>query len=171
MWTVELSVMVLMIAINGVLAGYEIALASLPVSRLRHLARDNRTGAAAALSMKENMEASLAAVQLGITLVGAVAAATGGAGAEEKVAPWLQSRPGAGWVVGGGLELAQLKARSGLDLHADLPPGGARTVSDWVSGHLGRAVRGGDVVERGGLRVVVRKARRYKVQEAQLGKV
>ncbi len=41
--------------------------------------------------MKENMEASLAVVQLGITLVGAIAAATGGAGAEETLAPWLEA--------------------------------------------------------------------------------
>jgi putative hemolysin len=40
--------------------------------------------------MKEKIEASLAAIQLGITLVGAVAAATGGAGAEESLAPLLR---------------------------------------------------------------------------------
>jgi putative hemolysin len=42
--------------------------------------------------MKENVEASLAAIQLGITLFGAVAAATGGASAEEEIAPWLATR-------------------------------------------------------------------------------
>ena len=36
------------------------------------------------------MEASLAVVQLGITLVGAIAAATGGAGALEMIAPWFE---------------------------------------------------------------------------------
>ena len=39
--------------------------------------------------MKKNMEASLAVVQLGITLFGAVAAATGGAGAQESIEPRL----------------------------------------------------------------------------------
>jgi putative hemolysin len=39
--------------------------------------------------MKQSIEASLAVVQLGITLVGAVAAATGGAGAEETIEPVL----------------------------------------------------------------------------------
>jgi putative hemolysin len=47
--------------------------------------------------MKQKMEASLAVVQLGITLVGAVAAATGGAGAEETIEPALRS---AGFSVG-----------------------------------------------------------------------
>jgi hypothetical protein len=42
------------------------------------------------------------------------------------------------------------------------------TFSDWVAGHLGRKVCGGDVLERNGLRVLVRKIRRQKVLEAQL---
>lgn len=90
MWGVELVVMVSMIAVNSVFAGYEIALASISVSRLQVMIRENRTGARAALYMKENMEGSLATVQLGITLVGAIAAATGGAGAEAKIVPLLQ---------------------------------------------------------------------------------
>jgi len=89
MWTFELVVMLVMIAFNGVFASYEIALASVGVARLDSLARDNHAGAAAALRMRTNMEGSLAVVQLGITLVGAVAAATGGAGAEEMIQPWL----------------------------------------------------------------------------------
>ncbi len=97
MWTVELIVVVTMIALNSVFAGYEIALASVSVGRLEMLARERRTGAAAALRMKENIEASLAVVQLGITLVGAIAAATGGAGAQESIEPLLREwglRPG-----------------------------------------------------------------------------
>ena len=90
MWGVELVVMVSMIAVNSLFAGYEIALASISLSRLHVLVRENRAGARAALYMKENMEGSLATVQLGITLVGAVAAATGGAGAEAKIVPLLQ---------------------------------------------------------------------------------
>lgn len=86
----ELLVIVGMIAINSLLAAYEIALASVPVSRLHALVGDNRAGARAALYMKQNMAGSLATVQLGITLVGAIAAATGGAGAEAKLVPLLQ---------------------------------------------------------------------------------
>jgi putative hemolysin len=90
MWGVELIVMVGMIAINSLFAGYEIALASISTSRLHVLVRDNRLGARAALYMKENMEGSLATVQLGITLVGAIAAATGGVGAETRIVPVLR---------------------------------------------------------------------------------
>lgn len=90
MWGIELAIMMSMIAVNSLFAGYEIALASISFSRLQMLVRENRTGARAALYMKENMEGSLATVQLAITLVGAIAAATGGAGAESKIVPLLQ---------------------------------------------------------------------------------
>jgi putative hemolysin len=75
---------------------------------------------------------------------------------------------GASWVAGGGVPIERLQAATGIDLSAEAPPGGIRTLSDWVSGHLGREVRGGDVVERGAVRVVVRKVLRKKVQEAYL---
>ncbi len=90
MWTFELLVVALMIAFNSIFASYEIALASIGLGRLHALAAENKGGAAAALRMKEKMEASLAVVQLGITLVGAIAAATSGAGAEELLEPRLR---------------------------------------------------------------------------------
>ncbi|MBM3982450.1 MAG: HlyC/CorC family transporter, partial [Planctomycetes bacterium] len=91
---VELLVIVLMIGFNAVFAAYEIALAAVSQARMRVLAGEHRRGADAAAYMKENVEASLSAVQLGITLFGAVAAATGGAGAGETIAPWLRERFG-----------------------------------------------------------------------------
>lgn len=80
-----------MLVLNGLLAAYEIALASVRVDRLKTLAENRRRGAAAALRMKGRTERSLAVVQLGITLVGAIAAATGGASAEETLAPLLEN--------------------------------------------------------------------------------
>jgi len=94
MWGIELAVMATMIGINSVFAGYEIALASVSLGRLKRLAEDRRRGAKVAVHMKQNMEASLAVVQLGITLVGAIAAAVGGAGALEDLAPALVRRYG-----------------------------------------------------------------------------
>jgi len=87
MWTIELIVIGVLIVFNGVFAGYEIALASIDSDWLRWLSAERRRGSAAALRMKQKMEASLAVVQLGITLVAAAAAATGGAGAEETIEP------------------------------------------------------------------------------------
>ena len=94
MWTLELAVMLLMIALNAIFAAYELALASVTTGRLKLLVDEQHRGARTALYMKQNMEASLATVQLGITLVGAVAAATGGAGAEEKLSPAYQEQWG-----------------------------------------------------------------------------
>ena len=91
MWGLELGIVLVMIMINSIFAAYEIALASVSFGRLTALSREHRTGAAAAARMKDKMEASLAVVQLGITLVGVIAAATGGAGAEESIEPWLKS--------------------------------------------------------------------------------
>ncbi|HUG67015.1 MAG TPA: hemolysin family protein [Pirellulaceae bacterium] len=94
MWGFEMVVMTLMIGVNAIFAAYEIALASATPARLRRLSEEHRLGAHDALHMKENMEGSLAVVQLGITLVGAVAAAVGGAGAGEKLTPWIVSATG-----------------------------------------------------------------------------
>ena len=94
MWGIGLALIAGMIAVNALFAAYEIALASLSVSRLHVLIGLNQSGAKAALDMKENIERSLATVQMGITLVGAVAAATGGAGAQDKLIPFLQGTLG-----------------------------------------------------------------------------
>lgn len=94
MWGMELAVMAIMIVLNGFFAAYEIALASVTLARLQALAEQHRLGAKAAVAMKQSMEGSLAVVQLGITLVGVIAAATGGAGAAEEVAPLLEDRFG-----------------------------------------------------------------------------
>lgn len=87
----ELLIVVAMIFVNGVFASYEIALASVSVARLQSLVQDKRRGASAALYMKQEIEKSLAVVQLGITLVGLIAGATSGASATEDLAPVLQT--------------------------------------------------------------------------------
>jgi putative hemolysin len=75
------------------------------------------------------------------------------------------------WIVGGGIGLARLKELTGIDLAADPPPTGATTLSDWILGHLGHAVAGGEVIQLHGIRVMVRKIRRQKVLEAQVSRV
>jgi putative hemolysin len=85
----ELVVIVLMLALNAVFAAYEMGLASISRARIAVLVNDRRKGAAEAAFMKDNMEASLAVIQLGITLFAAIAAAAGGAGAQAAIAPYL----------------------------------------------------------------------------------
>jgi putative hemolysin len=84
-------IIVAMLLLNGVFAAYELALASVRLDRLRVLTDHKRRGAATALRMKNRMEGSLAVVQLGITVVGAIAAATGGASVDEKFSPVVAS--------------------------------------------------------------------------------
>ncbi|ADB18413.1 protein of unknown function DUF21 [Pirellula staleyi DSM 6068] len=79
-----------MLLLNALFAAYELALASVRIDRLKNLAENKRRGASAALWMKSRMEGSLAVVQLGITLVGAVAAAVSGASADESLSPLFQ---------------------------------------------------------------------------------
>jgi len=83
----EMLIIILMLFINAVFAAYEMALASISRARLSILCQQNKKGAEEAAYMKDRMEASLAVVQLGITLAGAIAAATGGAGAQEFFMP------------------------------------------------------------------------------------
>jgi putative hemolysin len=90
MGQIELVVVVIMVLVNAVFAAYEIALASVSVARLQALVEQQRPGASAALAMKEGIEQSLAVVQLGITLVGLVAGAAGGASAADNIAPYLK---------------------------------------------------------------------------------
>jgi len=104
-WGLELAVILAMIGVNSVFAGYEIALASVSLARLDVLARESRRGADAARRLKGNIEGSFAVAQLGMTLAGAVAAATGGAEAQALLAPVLQSRLGASPGVAQGLSI------------------------------------------------------------------
>jgi len=83
----EILVIVLMLFINAVFAAYEMALASISRARLLTLSQQKKRGAEDAAYMKDRMEASLAVVQIGITLAGAIAAATGGASAQELFTP------------------------------------------------------------------------------------
>jgi putative hemolysin len=86
---IEVFVIAAMLAVNAVFACYEMALASVSRARLEVLLQAGRRGARCAVYMKERLEGSLAVIQLGITLAGAIAAATGGAAVDERLAPWL----------------------------------------------------------------------------------
>lgn len=82
--------------------------------------------------------------------------------------PMHAVRSGPGWVVGGGLAPERLKELSGLALPPVESPEPIHHVSDWVTAQTGGTVRGGEVVIKDGVRVVVRKVRRQKVLEAQV---
>jgi len=84
-----LLIILLMLVCNALLAAYEMAIASISRTRLSILAQEKRRGADAALYLKDHLEGSLAIVQIGITLAGALAAAYSGSGASGWLSPWL----------------------------------------------------------------------------------
>ncbi len=91
---IELLVMALCLSVNAILSGIEMAFVSATKPRLRDLARTGNRDAARLLKLRSNPERTLSVLQVGITLVGVVAAAIGGAGAEEAMSPILEAKLG-----------------------------------------------------------------------------
>ena len=89
----ELGIILLLLAINGVFAMTEIAVVSARKGRLKRLADDGDSRAQVALDLAESPNRFLATVQIGITLVGILAGAFGGATIAEELAGIFQSIP------------------------------------------------------------------------------
>ncbi len=89
--TFEILVILALLALNGIFAMAEIAVVSARKGRLRKLAQEGRSEARAALALAESPNRFLATVQIGITLVGILAGAFGGATLTEKLTPLLAS--------------------------------------------------------------------------------
>lgn len=83
---IELAVVALLIALNGVFALSELAIVSARKSRLRTMAAANRSGAAVALSLAEEPGRILSTVQIGITLIGILSGVVSGAALGDKLA-------------------------------------------------------------------------------------
>lgn len=79
--------------INGLLSGAEIAVISVRATRLRELVDSGRASANALARLRADPERFLATVQVGITVVGATAAAFGGASFSEKLTPAIAGVP------------------------------------------------------------------------------
>ena len=90
----EIGVIATCLLVNALLAGVEIGFVSASKPQLRYLARGGSTEAQRILALRDNPERTLSVIQIGITLVGAVAAAVGGAGATESMTPLLRLRFG-----------------------------------------------------------------------------
>jgi putative hemolysin len=85
----EVVVVFLLVLLNGVFSGAEIAVVALRKARIQELAQDGHGGARAVLALRRDPERFLATVQVGITVVGAAAAAFGGASIAARLAPLL----------------------------------------------------------------------------------
>ncbi len=91
----ELTVIVLLVVVNGILAGAEIAVVGIDRARLSQLIEAGGRRARAVQRLRANPERFFATVQIGITVIGATAGAFGGASfardLEPLLAPWVGS--------------------------------------------------------------------------------
>lgn len=88
----ELIIIAVCLFLNAIFAAYEMAFVSVARPDLRGMAKNGDKAARRLLHMRDNPERTLSIIQIGITLVGAIAAAVGGSGAAETLEPYLISR-------------------------------------------------------------------------------
>lgn len=83
----EIVIVLALVLLNGVFAGAEIAIISLRKTRVQELLDEGGQAAQAVAALRANPERFLATVQIGITVVGATAAAFSGSSIAERLAP------------------------------------------------------------------------------------
>ena len=89
----EALLILVLLVINGLFAMSELAIVTARRSRLQRRAEAGDAKSAAALELASNPAQFLSAVQIGITLVGTLAGAYGGATIAEQIAPLLSRLP------------------------------------------------------------------------------
>jgi putative hemolysin len=89
----EVLLVLLLIVANGVFAMSELAVVSSRKVRLQHLAGNGDESARAALELANNPDRFLSTVQIGITLIGILAGAFGGATIAEQIAASVEQIP------------------------------------------------------------------------------
>src|SRR5690554_1305914 len=89
----EIFIILLLILLNGFFALSEIALFSVKRSRMEHLASQGNTRARTVLDLLKNPENFLSSVQVGITLIGIIAGAYGGAALTDDLEAMLLRWP------------------------------------------------------------------------------
>ncbi|GJQ34828.1 MAG: HlyC/CorC family transporter [Anaerolineales bacterium] len=89
----ELIIIFLLILINGILAMSEAALLASRKVKLQQMANEGDKNAAAALELLKNPNTFLSTIQIGITLIGVLAGAVGGATISTALAVSMQNLP------------------------------------------------------------------------------
>lgn len=90
---IEISVIIILIILNGFLALSEMALVSARKTRLEQLAKENNSRAMIALKLANAPDGFLSTIQIGITFIGILAGAFGGATIAELLAQYYQTIP------------------------------------------------------------------------------
>lgn len=91
----QLLIIIILLLANGIFAASELAMVSARRSRLEQQAAAGDRGARQALQLADQPDRLLATVQVGITLIGTIAAAFGGASLSAPLAVWLKN---VGWL-------------------------------------------------------------------------
>jgi putative hemolysin len=89
MFSVELSIIIVLIIVNGLLSMSELAVVSSRPARLALLADKGVSGARRALTLASDPGKFLSTVQIGITLVGVLSGAFSGATLGQRLTLWL----------------------------------------------------------------------------------
>jgi putative hemolysin len=90
---VEILIVLLLIVANGVFSMSEMALVSARKSRLQQMAEEGNKGAKAAIELADSPNRFFSTAQIGITLIGIIAGAYGGANLSAKLSGVLQQVP------------------------------------------------------------------------------
>ncbi|MCA9833905.1 MAG: HlyC/CorC family transporter [Thermomicrobiales bacterium] len=90
----NITVILLLVVLNGVLAMTELAIVSARTGRLQQMAANGNKGAATAIELAADPGKFLSSVQIGITLIGIANGAFGGATLTEPMANLLSKIPG-----------------------------------------------------------------------------
>ncbi|MCQ6963324.1 hemolysin family protein [Methanolobus chelungpuianus] len=88
-YTFEIAIVLTLILLNGIFAMSEFALVSSRKARLKQLAEEGSPGAEAALALSNELTPFLSTIQIGITLIGILAGAYGGATIAQGLAGYL----------------------------------------------------------------------------------
>lgn len=83
----DIFIISLCLALNAFFSAYEMAFVTIRQDEVDSL--ENRRLRKRVLTFKQKPERTLSAIQVGITMVGSIAAAVGGTGAVENLEPWL----------------------------------------------------------------------------------
>jgi len=85
----EFLIIAICLFLNALLAATEIAFVTLTRAQVKELAKSGKKSAKTLLELRENPERTLSVMQIGISLVGGLAAAVGGAEAHQNLKPYI----------------------------------------------------------------------------------